>query len=161
MKKFLLLLTALLITERSMATPPPKSLVEYEQIAASKKIGDSQYPLQSLSVFLNGTVVAKITKAHSSTIVTTLQLDTTKMDQIIELAKEARDGEVKRVNPGIACFRANEYLHQYTLANKHVMLFRGHECNGTLLVNQSPAAKKLLVIVDQLRAKAFKTPSAR
>ena len=156
MNKLFLSFAALFVSLSAFATSPVGSILECRQTDAGVRAGTSMLKLQRLNVYLNGRVVAEIEQGDSIRYVGTITLNTHQMDEILELAKVAHDGKVRKVAPGVACFVASPYLHNYTSENKTVTLYKGHQCNGPLLVNDSKATKRLLTIVNNLRAQLFR-----
>ncbi len=153
MKRFFVVLASLFVAQQSMATLPIPSLVEYKQVPAFEGV---QVPFKSLNIYVNGTVVASVKTEKGSKVVGVKQLTSYEMDEVFENVKDAKNGIVKSVMPGIACFRANEYLHSYKISRGKVLYF-GHPCNGPLSINQSEAAMELRLVLNQLVQEMFKT----
>jgi len=160
MKKFLMAFSIVLLSAQAMATSPmsPRHLLQYRQVPASTATIPNKLNLKTLTVYENGVVVASVHTQAGTKVVATSKLNNHKLDRIIELVKDADGGQVKKVFPGVACFVASPFIHNYTAKNGQVLLYRGHVCNGPLLVNQTKAAAKLQTILNELTQKAFKQP---
>ena len=152
MKKFIFAFVGLVLVTQAQATSLVPSVLEHKQVPA---FGPTNLPLRTLKVFANGSVVGKRIIGEGLEIVFSTQLDTDKLDRVIELAKDAENGEIKSVRPGIMCFVASAYEYEITANRGGTILYMGHPCNGPLTVNQSDAALELRRILDELALEAF------
>lgn len=155
MKKFLVVV-GLMVSQLGMATSLVPSILEYRQTPAS---AESKVALKSLTVYANGSAVAAVKTEQGSKIVSVQQLDVDAIDEIYEQIKDARFGKVTKQFPGVACFMASPYLHNYTAERGRIIIYKGHPCNGPLTVNTSRAARELHQTMSELISKAFKAPA--
>ncbi len=149
MKKFLGLLTVLLISQSSFGRSLENIRLMYQD---APKVGIVGGTTKTLTVSATGSVVFRTSQAVLNGIHVRLvtQLSARQMDRIDRLIENARDGEIVRLPIHAMCFAPSRNTVNYTADNTQVFLRAGTVCDG-ISINSSRSAQRLVQMIDRLR----------
>jgi hypothetical protein len=150
-RSFLVALTVLSLGSSAFATSIRDVRLMYKDVPANGPIKNPT--LTSVVVYGDGEAVRITCDAQSPRECdrrTVRKYTAYEIDAIDHLIEAARHGRIGRASSTARCIVAPSFTHHYSAANDSVLLMKGHLCTS-ILENKSPAAKRLIRLLDELR----------
>lgn len=144
-------LSVLVLSSQSFATSIRDVRLMYRDVPTHAGI-DPNPTLKTIIVYGDGEAVRVTCDALSPRACdrrTIRKYTAHQIDAIDGLIESARHGRIGRASTTARCIVAPSTTHEYTAANGSVLLSKGDICTS-ILENKSPAAKRLVKLLNEL-----------